>query len=216
MLINKLAAFNLDNIKIPAIRNAIYPFIIIYVIHFAVSIIDYKLGIFKSINNTFCKLAIVILIISTIFISYFWGIKITSFNYKISIRMILFTLFIYSISYLSSLFGRVAHLHSIYDYIIILLNSLKTFIQPAFVEEYIFRGLLISGLLSFGLDSFKTNMLQSLLFGIVHINQYPQLGILCFIPTIAQVLVGFILGKIYLKTNSLTPCIIFHALFDIY
>jgi membrane protease YdiL (CAAX protease family) len=216
LIIDNLGDFASYQYKIPQLKKAIYPFIVIYMINFCFTIFDIRLGInSKYINNTFSKIIAILLITSMIFISYFWKIKISSFNFKLTKEMLILTIIIYLIFIMLRYLGHDTVILDFRKYFVLLLNSSLKLIQPAFVEEYIYRGLLISGLLGLGLCPSKTNILQSFIFGIIHINQYPQFGILCFIPTIAQMLLGFIMGKIYFKTNSLTPCIIFHWLWNI-
>lgn len=93
--------------------------------------------------------------------------------------------------------------------------SIRVFIYPAFNEEVIFRGLLITGLKGYGLEYWKINIIQSIFFGIIHFGVYKGFGLIAVVLMSSQIIRGFILGIIYYKTKSLTPCILFHALFDI-
>lgn len=86
----------------------------------------------------------------------------------------------------------------------------------SFREEFLFRGLLLSGLLGLGLNTSHSNTIQAILFGLIHFHHYPELGVVSIIMTVAQMMVGFILGKLYLKTKSLTPSIIFHTLWNLF
>lgn len=214
-IINNSPTFNFFKNKIPIMKNAIYPFIIIYSINFCIIILDFRYGFISSyINNTFYKIILILFITSLIFVSYFWRIKISSFNFKLTLKTLTFTLVIYFIITVLNYASSRTVTFNFSRYIITLLNSIVNLIQPAFVEEYIYRGLLISGLLGFELSTSKVNIIQSIVFGIAHINQFPQLGILCFLPTIGHMLIGFILGKIYFKTGSLMPGILFHWLWN--
>lgn len=92
---------------------------------------------------------------------------------------------------------------------------LRVLIYPAFNEEVIFRGLLITGLKGYRLEYWKINILQSIIFGLLHFGVYKGLGFIAIILMGSQIITGYILGIIYYKTKSLTPCILFHALIDI-
>lgn len=93
--------------------------------------------------------------------------------------------------------------------------SLRVFVYPAFSEEVIFRGLLITGLKGYGMQYWKINIIQSIIFGLVHFSGYKGLGFIAVIFMSSQIILGYIIGIIYYKTKSLTPCILFHALIDI-
>lgn len=89
-------------------------------------------------------------------------------------------------------------------------------VYPGFFEEFLYRGLLISKLKNYKLTEESINIIQAILFGLLHCNLYTQDVSLGFaiLATAAQMLLGYILGKIYFKTKSLMPCIIFHVILD--
>ncbi len=95
---------------------------------------------------------------------------------------------------------------------------MKNFIQklyyPSIVEEVLFRGFFLSGLLAFGIREDKSNIIQSIIFGIIHVLSHNEVSIIIILSTSYQMYIGFILGKIYLRTKTLTPCIFLHALID--
>ena len=70
---------------------------------------------------------------------------------------------------------------------------------PAFVEEFLFRGLVLSNLLPYGRTT--AIIASSVLFGIMHQN-VAQL----FYATAA----GIVLGYLYVKTESIWPCVLLH------
>lgn len=72
-------------------------------------------------------------------------------------------------------------------------------VVPAFVEELLFRGLVLSNLLPYG----RTTAIlgSAFLFGLMHQN-IEQL----FYATVA----GLVLGWIYVKTVSIWPCVLLH------
>ena len=70
---------------------------------------------------------------------------------------------------------------------------------PAFVEELLFRGLVLSNLLPYGRTT--AILASGVLFGIMHQNA-GQL----FYATAA----GIVLGFVYVKTKSIWPCVLLH------
>lgn len=70
---------------------------------------------------------------------------------------------------------------------------------PAFVEEFLFRGLVLSNLLPYGRTT--AILISGVLFGIMHQN-VAQL----FYATAA----GIVLGLVYVKTQSIWPCVLLH------
>ncbi len=81
----------------------------------------------------------------------------------------------------------------------LILAFLTTAVIPAFVEEFLFRGLILSNLRPYG--STTAVVASALLFGMMHQN----VGQL-FYTTVA----GLVLGYLYVKTESLWPCILLH------
>ena len=81
----------------------------------------------------------------------------------------------------------------------LVLALLTTAVIPAFVEEFLFRGLILSNLRPFGNTTAVVG--SALLFGMMHQN----VGQL-FYTTVA----GLVIGYLYVKTESLWPCILLH------
>ncbi|MGN0452709.1 MAG: lysostaphin resistance A-like protein [Ruminococcus sp.] len=83
----------------------------------------------------------------------------------------------------------------------ILVYFVSTAIVPAFSEEFVFRGVILSSLRKYG-DSFAV-LASAVLFSIMHGN---------FVQIPFTFLVGMILGYITVYTDSMLPAIIIHAL----
>lgn len=81
----------------------------------------------------------------------------------------------------------------------LMLAFLTTAVIPAFVEEFLFRGLILSNLRPYGTTT--AVVASAVLFGMMHQN-IEQL----FYTTVA----GLVLGYLYVKTESLWPCILMH------
>lgn len=81
----------------------------------------------------------------------------------------------------------------------LILAFLTTAVIPAFVEEFLFRGLILSNLRPYGTTA--AVVASALLFGMMHQNIEQILY-----TTVA----GLVLGFLYVKTESLWPCILMH------
>jgi membrane protease YdiL (CAAX protease family) len=203
-------------------KHGFYAFTVIYFISIVNIYIFTKFKVFDFIKNSNGVIILVayIFIDSILFISYIWKIRLKSFHYFYSINIFILIILL-ALSYYTPIYfiygKNILRINSIFhgNILAFIINSSIVFIHPAFVEEYVYRGLLISGLLGIGVNKVNSNIIQAVLFGLLHFNYYVDLGFLCFVPTVGQMIIGFLLGKLYLKTKSLTPCIILHALIDI-
>lgn len=88
-------------------------------------------------------------------------------------------------------------------------------IYPGMFEELLYRGVALSGIKYLKFDDSTANIIQAILFGISHFCLYSPFGKFAFIGCSYQVLVGYLLGQIYLYTDSLSIPILFHALYNI-
>lgn len=108
------------------------------------------------------------------------------------------------------------NIHQILDLEFIIDFALKAVINsvyPAFYEEILFRGLLISGLKGFELSNNTCNIIQAIIFGIAHIMSWGEPSWWVHLLALSiQIMIGYLLEKLYFKTNSLLPCILFHGL----
>ena len=98
-----------------------------------------------------------------------------------------------------------------------LLVSVLSMILVGFVEEMLFRGFLFKALLA--KDRTATAIvISSLTFGIGHIvNLFAgQASFETFIQIVFAVSWGFILTMVFYKSGSLLPCIIAHAMIDVF
>jgi ABC-2 type transport system permease protein/sodium transport system permease protein len=81
-------------------------------------------------------------------------------------------------------------------------------IAPAIAEEFFFRGFVLSAFRS-KLTAFHSVLFSSLLFGLFHVIAGSVLSIEKFLPTI---ILGVALGFVAIRTGSLLPGILLHAL----
>ena len=97
-----------------------------------------------------------------------------------------------------------------------LLTALLLGSAPAAFEEIIFRGILISKLREGGKSPMAALWISALLFGAVHLTNLAGLRLAdVLVQTGYAVVIGLVLGAVYLKTRNLSAVILAHALTDI-
>lgn len=171
----------------------------------------------NEINIIYIRLLHLIMT-ATLFISYLFNISFKDFNWGITFKNFLLILIIY-------IFYKGLNIIS-YNEVNILMfdkNNIKNFIfhliyqcfYPGIFEETLYRGFLVSGLRGLGLNENKSNVIQAVIFGASHLNSWGTGFSVFLLHTAFQAIIGYMFGKLYFKTKSLTPCIILHGLFNI-
>ncbi|EQB87829.1 membrane protease YdiL (CAAX protease family) [Clostridium punense] len=213
-------------------RKALLPFMIFYLTHIVYmvsSLHEDTSSTSISISDFFSSLILLvpILILIMVFgIAHFF-INIKKFNFKVSKQDILIVIkcFIVVTIFKGAFGGKdLLRLISVYhkestilvgNVIALLLNLVFGFIYPALVEEFLFRGLLISGLKGFHVNNEDANIIQAIAFGIIHLSYFTNQGFWGCMGISFHILTGYLLGKIYLKTSSITTCAIFHVVLNV-
>ena len=88
-----------------------------------------------------------------------------------------------------------------------LMRAISTLILPPLVEEIVFRGLILKYLERAGACFIVANLIQALLFGIFHMN---------IVQGIYTSLLGFLLGYLAYRYDSILAPMITHALFNLF
>ncbi|ERK28989.1 CPBP family intramembrane glutamic endopeptidase [Clostridium intestinale] len=209
--------------KIYSNKKAIYPFIanVLIVIGFGVYELIYKVNFVDRIESNWGKLILVLCAGAIPFVCYLFGIKMSNFKWKISLKQIIVILVVCIVwGGIRVLFLGKYGLRYYSEYnentLTFIIYTLIKFITPGFFEEIAYRGFLMSALLSYNLDIKKINMIQAVVFGLIHFSlYYGYFGFMGVFLTGIQALLGYVLGEIYIRTKSLTPCIIFHVFLDV-
>ncbi|QUH18784.1 CPBP family intramembrane glutamic endopeptidase [Alkaliphilus sp. B6464] len=141
--------------------------------------------------------------------------KIKNYNWKLNFHLFLFIFIISIIIGISIVIPRYFLFRDIYLSKIAIKSVLFIFIHPALSEEVLFRGFLIHGLNSLNLNITYVNMIQSILFGLMHLNLYKDFGWWSLLMVSIQTLSGFLYGSLYLKSKSLTACVLLHGFCDL-
>lgn len=156
-------------------------------------------------------------LVLSIFICYFFHIKLTHFIWKINTKGLIITVCVFMIYFIPQavmkervIIKSLDH-RSLFEYMLFLM---RISIYPSFYEEFLYRGLLISWLKQYKLKTWQINIIQSIVFGISHFTLYIDLGWKGFLATGPQALLGYLLGSLYFKTKSLTPGILLHTLLN--
>lgn len=164
---------------------------------------------FKGFTNNQIRLFYQLPSFLTIFLMYIFGVRFRDFNWSIRVIDFVVVLVIFALIEFYAIFIELDMTPNL-----IFKSFILHLLYPSITEEVIFRGLLLTGLLSMGIKKSTANICQAILFGIVHINNYEYILILSLMKCSVQVFIGYIFGKLYLESKSLTPCILLHALID--
>jgi membrane protease YdiL (CAAX protease family) len=208
ILIFFLDSISNDAIKIEKNQNLMKAFVVSFFIYMSIQLASKYLNMF---NNPHLYR---FLLTAVVFSGYLFKVKVSSFNWTTTLKSILVMIAVY-------FFIEIPY-YLIYDIetlkVITLSNYLENFVRslyyPSIVEEVIFRGFLLGGLVSLGIRKDKANIFQAIVFGFIHLLNYESITLVSFLWPSFQVFAGYLFGKIYLSTKSLTPCLILHALFD--
>ena len=88
-----------------------------------------------------------------------------------------------------------------------ILWAVSTLILPSIVEEIIFRGLILQYLGRAGTRFLVANLIQAVLFGVFHMN---------FVQGIYTALLGFLLGWLAYRYDSILVPMVLHAIFNLF
>ena len=88
-----------------------------------------------------------------------------------------------------------------------ILWAVSTLILPPIVEEIIFRGLILQYLGRAGARFLVANLIQAVLFGVFHMN---------FVQGIYTALLGFLLGWLAYRYDSILVPMVLHAIFNLF
>lgn len=217
ILDSKLTSFE----EIYSNRKSLYVFGIIYTLNILIALIIVYVFSMNNSNingeNFIIALIFQFILNSLLFICYGFKIKLSDFNWHISLSSLLYVFAIFLVGrplffLLANGTTNITQIFSIKFYV----TASVSIFYPAIFEELLYRGFLISGLKSFGLADWKCNIIQSILFGIMHIFGFGVFSFKMLFTTCIQTIIGYVFGKLYFKTKSLSPCILLHALWNSY
>lgn len=121
----------------------------------------------------------------------------SNLHYLIWIITFIFSVLIPVVKFISSKYYPDLTLTNPLDSIFFILAGL---IVAPIIEEILFRGIILRGLLA-NFSPQKAIAISSILFAIIHFN---------FIQILTSLIMGVFLGLLFFKTKNLSSCIIFH------
>jgi membrane protease YdiL (CAAX protease family) len=191
-------------------------FIIVFITYFVILSIFVRSGYLSNDNSFLMNTLHYLPINLTIFLMYIFGVSFKDFYWKSTFRDLLFVILLYLIlkPLTFVVFEGLSFKSVTLEYFTI--NFLYNIYYPAFIEEILFRGLLLVGLLKIGVQGDKANIIHAMFFAVVHVIDSANLSFLTFLSTSIQCYIGYLFGKLYLSTRKLTPNIILHALFNVF
>lgn len=202
----------ITNTKIVSGKKYLYAWLFICFIEYLIIRIVYLINI--DITSLFNKIVLQIIILVFLFITFkIFKMKLNNFKFNISIKTLLFSILIGLIFVFITL--RQTVLRGPHNLLMTSFEFVDLFLFTSFHEETVYRGLLISGLKKYRIQEYNINIIQSIIFGIIHFSQYGELSILAILGTSYQVLVGLFLGELYIYTKSLMPGMIIHLFIDL-
>lgn len=198
-------------------KRYIKAFIISFAVYIPINLFcKYGLNLFENINqDSIWKIRLFQLITNcVIFLCIFAKLSLREFNWKIKIKWVLYVVIIYLILFPIPTFILNSEIFINNLSVNFFLQFLNEIFYPSIVEEILFRGFLLTGMISLGIKSYKANIIQSVIFGSIHIISHNEITILVVLSLSGQIFLGYLLGKVYLKSGSLSHSIILHALLD--
>jgi membrane protease YdiL (CAAX protease family) len=160
----------------------------------------------KFNGNYYMYILPLIYLFSLILLLYLFKINIFKFNYKTSIKWLALIILMFLLIKTTTI-KPTNDYNNIIDFgVVIILGLIWNF----GLEEIIFRGLSFSSLKYYKLSDVQVNIAQSIIFMLTHIGTYDLK------TSLLPLLLGYLLGKLYTSSKSLTPSIIFHGLYNFF
>ncbi|WP_432663966.1 CPBP family intramembrane glutamic endopeptidase [Wukongibacter baidiensis] len=192
-------------------KKFLYAFILIFLAYMGLHLY-FKYGVNTeqyTLNQS--RLLLQLPLTMTILLGYLFKVRLSDFNWGITLKSFLVVVLMFVLLELVTFVDSLTEINTIGYYI---KNFIQKLYYPSIVEEVVFRGFFLSGLLAFEVREDKANIIQSVIFGSIHIIGYNEISAIIILSTCLQMYIGFLFGKIYIQTKSLTPCILLHALID--
>jgi hypothetical protein len=189
-------------------RRFLKAFLLVFATWYLLIILSRVIGL-EGLTNNQIRLYYQLPSILSILLMYVYGVKFSDFNWNLRVIDIVVVIMVFVLVEFYALFIELDMTLGL-----IFKSFVLHILYPSFVEEMIFRGLLLTGLLSLGVDIRRANLYQALLFGIMHVHMYEYILIISLLKSSVQVFMGYIFGKLYIESKSLTPCILLHSLLD--
>ncbi len=199
-----------NKVEIKKEKTFLYAFALVFFVYMIIQCFVNSVNIDDYTHNQI-RLLFQVPLTMTILLGYLFKVRLKDFNWGITLKSFFIIILIFILLESVTIVGLQTESNTISFYI---RNFIQKLFYPSIIEEVLFRGLFINGLLAFNKREDESNIIQSIIFGSIHILGYEEISIGIFLSTCIQMFIGYILGKIYIKTKSLTPCILLHAFID--
>ena len=196
-------------------NTSIKSFALVFFGYIVIMTIYGKTNLISSGNSNYLNTLYMLPINLTIILILPFKERFKDFNWKITIKILIQTLIVYLLikgTYFL-LFDHNTVLETSLRYYLI--NFARNVYYPAFIEEIIFRGLLLTALLNLNWKVNTANITQAIIFGLIHIIGFDEFTLVNLLSTSMQIYIGYLFGKLYLTQKSLSSNIILHALFNV-
>ncbi|XMB86775.1 CPBP family intramembrane glutamic endopeptidase [Mycoplasmatota bacterium WC44] len=190
-------------------------FLVVFISHLILLMLNRSIGYINNDNSWLMNTLYILPFNITLLFMYFFKVGFKDFKWNMTKKTIALALLLYLIlKLLTFVLFDIEKLTST-SWLYYLVNFAHNIYYPAFTEEILFRGLLLTGLIHYGFSNSKANIIHALIFGVIHILNRGDLGLVELLSTSMQMYLGYLLGKLYLSTKSLSPNILLHGLFNV-
>ncbi len=206
----------IENIKIliPISKKYLSAFLFIFLLYSSILIFSNLNSLVERLQNINKIRFVQFIITFPIFLGFIFNIRLKDFNWRIRLIDIIFSLIIFILIKVLYLYISDIEVLKNISFKYLIANFIQHIYYPSIVEEVIFRGFLLSALLSFNIRSDKANIIQAIIFGFSHMFGYKEITLISFFMPFVQIFIGYLIGKMYLKNKSISSCIILHTLID--
>lgn len=190
-----------ENNMVKYMANNRSKYLVLYAIAFNLIVNNFRFN-----SNYSMYMIPLIYLFSLILLLYLFKINIFKFNYKTSIKWLDLVILMFLLTKTTIIKPTNDYNNIINFGVVIILGLIWNF----GLEEIIFRGLSFSALKYYKLSDIQVNIAQSIIFMLAHTGTYDLK------TSLLPLLLGYLLGKLYTCSKSLTPSIIFHGLYNFF
>jgi len=211
-----LGGNKIENSKIQILLNKkyLYSFIFVFLLYLSILLFLNLNSVFERLQNMNKIRILQFCITFPILLGFIFNVKLRYFNWRMRFIDVIFAIAIFTLLKVLYIYISDAEVLKNISLKHFILNFIQHIYYPSIVEEILFRGFLLTALLSFNIRSDKANIIQAIVFGFSHLLGYKEITLLSFFMPFVQIFIGYLIGKIYLKNKSISACIFLHALID--
>ncbi len=203
-----------DETFVPKTNKYIKAFFLVFTVYLIFIIINSRFDLISDNESLLRNTLLLLPINGSILFMYVFKVSFKDFKWNINIKILLVVIVLFLVLRVLPTLLDVDYEGNV-TFVYFVTNLGFKIYNPAFIEEIIFRGLLLTGLIGCGFGNSKSNMMQAVIFGLIHVFSHDSIDLFIILGTSLQTFMGYLFGRLYLYTKSLTPNIVLHALQDI-